>query len=314
MRRMRSVAITAAVIMWCLTASSKVFAVTVIQYTASGTFSSTPSCPQGQLKCDGLRLAGEPFSISAFVSEAKTPTKSGTAANGAVYATYAPLDLTGTVQSGDLPTPTTINAYASIILTKQVTGRDEFQLYAPIKISGTVNIHGIILLPPGTLSTVGIGLVPSTYAIPAGSSLTYTTSTGTTTLGLDLGSVLSGTVYTGAAVKAHALLNANGIQVITAHPDGTQSIRPLAGAPVDLGISSDKVMLRFYASGVDASDIHMQLAGQDAPVLYAGPAGHFAGLDEVLVEVPQSLAGTGEVDAILTTGTQTADPVRVRIQ
>jgi uncharacterized protein (TIGR03437 family) len=111
------------------------------------------------------------------------------------------------------------------------------------------------------------------------------------------------------------LLHADAVEVITAHADGTQSVRPLQGAPVDLLASSDKVMLRFYASGVrDASEVHVQIAGQEAPVFYSGPAGHFPGLDEVVVELPRSLAGMGQVDVVLTADGQTASPVPIHIQ
>jgi uncharacterized protein (TIGR03437 family) len=97
--------------------------------------------------------------------------------------------------------------------------------------------------------------------------------------------------------------------------DGTQSLRPLEGAPVDPGASTERVMLEFYASGVrDASEIHVRIAGQEAPVLYFGPAGHFPGLDEVIVEIPRSLAGSGEADVLLTADGQTASPVRIHIQ
>jgi uncharacterized protein (TIGR03437 family) len=63
-----------------------------------------------------------------------------------------------------------------------------------------------------------------------------------------------------------------------------------------------------------ASEVRMQIAGQDVPVLYAGASGHFSGLDEVTVEVPRTLAGIGEADAVLTVDGQTASPVRVRLQ
>jgi hypothetical protein len=118
-----------------------------------------------------------------------------------------------------------------------------------------------------------------------------------------------------AGPKAGVLLHTGAVQVITTHADGTQSERPLQGAPVDLFASSDKVMLQFYASGVrDAAELRVQIAGQEVPVVYAGAAGHFPGLDEVIVEVPRSLAGTGEVDVVLTADGQTAGPVRVAIQ
>lgn len=105
------------------------------------------------------------------------------------------------------------------------------------------------------------------------------------------------------------------MQVITLHADGTQLVRPLRMAPVEPAATSDRVMLQFYASGVrDASEVHVQIAGQDVPVRYAGPSGHFPGLDEVTVEVPRSLAGMGDADVTMTVDGQAASPVRIRIQ
>jgi hypothetical protein len=118
-----------------------------------------------------------------------------------------------------------------------------------------------------------------------------------------------------AGPKAAVLLHAGSAQVITAHSDGTQSVRPLQAAPVDLLASSDPVMLLFYASGVrDASDVRVQIAGQDVLVIHAGATADFPGLDEITVELPRSLAGVGRVDAVLTADGQTASPVPVHIQ
>jgi hypothetical protein len=122
-------------------------------------------------------------------------------------------------------------------------------------------------------------------------------------------------VYTADDVKASVLLYTNAVQVITAQTDGTRSMRPLTAGPVDPGASSGKTMLQFYASGVrDASEVHVQIAGQDVPVRYSGAAGHFPGLDEVTVEVPRSLAGMGDVDVVMTADGQAAGPVRIHIQ
>jgi hypothetical protein len=125
----------------------------------------------------------------------------------------------------------------------------------------------------------------------------------------------AGNVYTPPADKADAMLFTNGVQVIAAHVDGTESVRPLEGAPVDPAASLDRVLLQFYASGVrDASEIHVQIAGQNVPVLYAGASGPFPGLDEVTVEVPRSLAGMGDADVAMTADGQSASPVRIHIQ
>jgi hypothetical protein len=132
---------------------------------------------------------------------------------------------------------------------------------------------------------------------------------------LSVSGTASGTVYTGAAVGASVLLHTDAGQVITAHADGTQSVRPMQAAPIDFGESTDKVMLRLYASGVqDSSEIHVRIAGQDVPVRYSGASGQFPGLDEVTVELPRSLSGIGDADVVLTVDGETASPVRIHIQ
>ena len=92
-------------------------------------------------------------------------------------------------------------------------------------------------------------------------------------------------------------------------------MRPLQGAPVDLFASADKVMLQFYASGVrEASEVRVQIAGQEVQILHSGASADFPGLDEITVELPRSLAGMGQVDVVLTADGQTASPVRIPIQ
>jgi uncharacterized protein (TIGR03437 family) len=111
------------------------------------------------------------------------------------------------------------------------------------------------------------------------------------------------------------VLHVGSARAVTAHGDGTTSVRSISGAAVDLGSSKDIVTLEFYASGVrDASEVHVQIAGHDVPVRYTGASGRFPGLDEVTVQVPRSLAGTGEADVVLSVDGQAADPVRIHIQ
>jgi len=110
-------------------------------------------------------------------------------------------------------------------------------------------------------------------------------------------------------------LHSAGAESVTLHGDGTTSVRSVGAAPVDLGISTDAVTLKFYAYGVSgASEVHVQIAGEEVPLLYAGASGYFPGLDEVMVRVPQSLAGRGATDVTLTADGQAANPVHIRIQ
>jgi hypothetical protein len=181
-----------------------------------------------------------------------------------------------------------------------------------------------IIDPSGNAQKVLTGGTSGATAPTWNDTLDGTTNDGTvvwscegpyTATELSVNGKTSATAAPPPAPKADTFLHSDGVQVITAHADGSQSVRPLSAAPVDLLASSDKVMLQFYASGVHgASEVHVQIAGQEVPVRYAGASGHFPGLDEVIVEVPRSLAGMGKVDVSLTADGQAASPIAVHIQ
>jgi hypothetical protein len=323
-RKMHAVAIAAAAT-FCLTASEKLVAAGPetapnITYSASGTF-ATPQLSGA----DVFKLAGEPFSISVVVNSATPPTT-----HGANWAKYTNLTMTGTISTGLEPTPFTIESKkTSIELSTGNPSYDLFTMFAPVSVVDTpIYVTATIQMPPGTISKplvhpfAAITLGPCTEPAPPGpcvDTVVYSDpATGaSTTLGIASGS-LKGTIPSGGhdAIEAAASvqLHAGGAQVITAHADGTKTVRPIGTSPVDLGDSSDSVALQFFASGVsEGSEVHVQIAGRDVPVLYFGQ-GHFAGLDEVSVKVPRSLAGSGNVDVELTVDGRTSSPIHIQIQ
>jgi hypothetical protein len=123
-------------------------AASTVTYTASGTFS--PTIVSGS---DNFKLAGEPFSISIVASESAVPFKTG-----AHWAAYNKLMMTGTIQSGLLPTPTPISSASTfIVLSKGNASYDLFELYFPLNIIGTqFNVKAVIKAPKGTLPGTGI--------------------------------------------------------------------------------------------------------------------------------------------------------------
>jgi uncharacterized protein (TIGR03437 family) len=279
-----------------------------VTYTASGTFAATPTSGN-----DLFKLAGQPFSITVVANEALAPAK-----HGATWAQYTKLKMTGTVQSGLLPTPTALSSSSTGM--ELATGNpkyDVFGLGSALKVVGLqISITATIDMPIGTITNDHI--LPFTAPVtlsPANATFVYKDSTDSTTLGLN--GTLTATIAAAHVTPAMSavMLHAAGAQSVIQHPDGTLSIRSINGVPIETGSPADRVALQFFASGVSgASDIHMQIAGEEVPVLFAGPSNHFPGLDQVTVQLPASMAWRGAVDAIMTVDGRQAEPVHIQIQ
>ena len=303
-----AVAVTYCAVSQKLIAASPATTAPDVKYSASGTFASPPISGT-----DLYKLQGQPFSISVVANAATAPSK-----HGAQWAQYNDLGMTGTVQSGLVPTPITIsNNSTDILLATGNPNVNIFQLGSPIRVVGLVlTITASISMPKSTITNALIHPFSAPVTLtPANALMTYSDGTNTTTLGIN--GTLNARI-TGAAATPEAaapMLHSAGLQLITGHGDGTQSVRSVGTNPVDLGAPPDTTVLRFYASGVrEASDVHVSIAGVDVPVLYAGAADHFPGLDQVSIQVPPDLAGRGAVDVVLTVNGQPAPPVRIHIQ
>ena len=282
-----------------------------VTYSASGTFAATPTSGS-----DLFKLAGQPFSITVVASEATPAAK-----HGPTWAQYTKLKLTGTVQSGLLPTPTSISSNGTgIELALGNPKYDVFAIGSGITVIGMqIQVTATIEMPTGTITNDKISPFAKTVTLtPANATFIYKNGTSSTTLGIT--GTLKATAPGAAKVTTGTtgvMLHAVGVQSLTRHADSSLSVRSIGLAPVETGTGAteDMVALQFYASGVSgASDVHVQIAGEEVPVLYAGPSNHFAGLDQVTVQLPRSMAWRGPVDVAMTVDGQTAEPVHMRIQ
>ncbi|MDX2033263.1 MAG: SBBP repeat-containing protein [Blastocatellia bacterium] len=61
-------------------------------------------------------------------------------------------------------------------------------------------------------------------------------------------------------------------------------------------------------------NITARIGGIEAPVLFAGAQGGLAGLDQINIEIPRSLAGRGEVDVVVSFEGVSSNPVQVRFR
>lgn len=295
-----------AVCCFAATANLAVAAAPNVTYTAAGTFSTVVS---GN---DLFQLQGQPFNINVVANEALVAKT-----HGAQWADYTVLSMTGTVQSGLLPTPISIaNSSTSIELAVGNPSYNVFLLYSPVKVVGiTLTIIATLHLPAGTLTNDHILPFATATLTPANATMSYSDGTTTTVLGIK--GTLSAKASTTTTSKTSVALHESGAQFIVSHGDGTQSVRSLNGAAADLSssFSSDTAALQFYAEGIrEGSDVQVRIAGEPVTVLYAGAAAHFPGLDQVSVQVPRSLAGIGNAEVLLTVDGATAGPVHIQIQ
>lgn len=178
-----------------------------ITYTATGTFESPATSG-----ADTLKLAGEPFEVSISVSSATKPTKSGSN-----WDVYSGLKLTGTVHSGLLgSTPVSIASGGASIEQLIDNGKyDQFIMAAPIKVVGiSLTIKATINMPSGTIKNPLLYPFGSVTLDAGNSSVLYSDSTASTTLGIASGT-LTATIPTG---KTSALNLAPSIPSFTAEP------------------------------------------------------------------------------------------------
>jgi uncharacterized protein (TIGR03437 family) len=204
----------------------------------------------------------------------------------------------------------------------------------PIKLAGTrVLVATGTDVPPTQVVAAPLFFVSPTqinYMIPAGTA----TGTATVTVVNDtLGTVAAGTVQINAVAPALFSANSSGKGVaaagaVRASADGTQSgvtvfqCGATAGScvsvPIDLGPSTDSVVVILYGTGIrgfsSMQNVTATIGTTSAPVLFAGPQGSFVGLDQVNVQLPRSLIGSGEVNVVLTVDGQTANTVTINIK
>jgi uncharacterized protein (TIGR03437 family) len=116
---------------------------------------------------------------------------------------------------------------------------------------------------------------------------------------------------------ANAIAQQAGSQVQTPVAVFQCSASGCVATPIQLGANAN-VYLILYGTGIrnrsSLTNVTAYIGGTSVPVLYAGPQSSYAGLDQVNLELPQSLSGSGEVNIVLTVDGQTANVVTVNIQ
>ena len=89
------------------------------------------------------------------------------------------------------------------------------------------------------------------------------------------------------------------------------------GVPIALGVDRP-VYVSFYGTGIrnrsSLGNVTVAIHGVSLPVLYAGPAPNYVGLDQVNVGLPLTLRGSGETNVVLTVDGQLSNVVTINVQ
>lgn len=85
--------------------------------------------------------------------------------------------------------------------------------------------------------------------------------------------------------------------------------------PLTVGTPAEQATLILYGTGLNgAKDVTATIGGVSVPVAYAGAQGTFAGLDQYNLTLPQTLAGKGKVDVVVTAGGKVSNPVNITVR
>jgi uncharacterized protein (TIGR03437 family) len=164
------------------------------------------------------------------------------------------------------------------------------------------------------------------YQVPSGTA----NGAATVTVTSNQNAVSEGTIRISSVAPGIFTANASGLGVAAATvlrvtADGSQVFEPVArfdqqqgqfvALPIDLGPSTDQVFLILFGTGLrfrsNLSAVTARIGGENAQALFAGPAPGFAGLDQINLRIPRSLAGRGEVDVTITADGASANVVKV---
>jgi uncharacterized protein (TIGR03437 family) len=190
-----------------------------------------------------------------------------------------------------LPLPTTLGG-TSVQINGQLAS-----LFAVT--SGQANV----LVP------AGLAAGPGTVGTPAG--------TASVTIASSAPGLYSANADGAGAAAANAYLVTASNQrvnqaVFTCNPPAAQSC---LASPLSLGGSTDTLYIELYGTGIrGAASVQCFVGGQSVPVLYAGPVAAYAGLDQVNISIPKSLAGVGDVRVYVVADGVASNVVGLKIQ
>jgi uncharacterized protein (TIGR03437 family) len=204
-------------------------------------------------------------------------------------------------QAGLLPLPISLGG-----VTLVITDSAGMQWNAPLLYVSPSQIN--FLVPDN------IALGTATFAVAGGTaaqSFTATVQTVAPTL-----FSMSGT-GSGVAAALAVAVQAGNPQLQSPVPVFQCGNTGCVSVPLDLGVDQ-ALYVSFYGTGIrnrsSLARVTVTINGVSVPVLYAGPAPNYVGLDQVNVGLPLALRGSGEANVVLTVDGQNSNLVTINVR
>jgi uncharacterized protein (TIGR03437 family) len=250
-----------------------------------------------------IGLSGVPNTVTAVSTVSAASYATGATASESIAALFGTGLASGTQAAAMLPLPTTLGGVQ--VMVRDAAGT---QRAAPLFFVSPTQIN--FQLPPGTSAGAAtLSVLRDNSAVGQGTATIETVAPG-----------LFAADASGQGVAAALVLRqkADGSQSYEAVAQFDQAQNKFTAAPIDLGAATDQLFLVGFGTGLRnrsaLSAVAATIGGATAEVAFAGAQGGFAGLDQVNILIPRSLAGRGNVDVSLRVDGKTANTVSINIK
>lgn len=239
-----------------------------------------------------------------------TPVSSASFAPGPV----APQEIVALFGSGissqtvlaTLPLPTVLGGI-SVQITDSAGNKQLAPLFAVSPGQANILIPSGLAAGAATLAVLQGTLSGTALTVLTGSLTIASSAPGLYSANADGAGVAAANAFTISASNQTTLQN-----VFACNPPAARSC---LGAPLSQGASTDTLYVALYGTGIrGAASVQCFVAGQSVPVLYAGPVSADAGLDQVNISIPKTLAGSGDVRVYLIADGVTSNVVGLTLQ
>jgi uncharacterized protein (TIGR03437 family) len=242
--------------------------------------------------------SGNPVTVPAY-SVVRVDLNSPTVATAVSSASFAPgpvapqeivalfgPGISSQTAVAPLPLPTTLGG-VSVQITDSVGNKQSAPLF--VVTPGQANI----LIPSGLAAGAAkLAVMQGSSTVLTGSLTIASSSPGLYSANADGAGVAAADAFTISASNQTTMQN-----VFACNPPAARSC---LGTLLSQGAATDTLYAALYGTGIrGAASVQCFVAGQSVPVLYYGAVSAYAGLDQVNISIPKSLAGSGDVRVYL---------------